>query len=341
MTQGLVKQVLKRASRQVGAALGVLLVGATSALAQGIDLSRGGPVEVTARDGMEWRQNEQMVIARGDARAVRGGVIVMADNLIARYRRKPGSAAPAAGAQSGVADTGSNEIYRLEAQGHVRIATATDLAVGDRAVYDIDQAVLVLTGGDLRLTTPQQTLTAEDSMEYWSDKGVAVARGDATIQTADGRRLSADTLVGYTVPPSTQGSSLVGVQGGARPAAAAGGDPSLAAGKLQRVEAFGNVVIRTAAETVRGNRGVYVPDSGIARLAGNVRITRGQNQLNGDEAVVNTQTGVSTLARGPGGRVQGLVVPNDPANSGVPVPAAPAPGSPASGGTPSPARARP
>ena len=334
------KQVLQRASRQVGAALGALLVGATSALAQGIDLSRGGPVEVTARDGMEWRQNEQMVVARGDARAVRGGVTVMADNLIARYRRKPGSAAPAAGAQPGAADTGSNEIYRLEAQGHVRIATATDLAVGDRAVYDIDQAVLVLTGGDLRLTTPQQTLTAEDSMEYWSDKGVAVARGDATVQTADGRRLSADTLVGYTVPPSTQGSSLVGAQGGARPAAA-GGDPSLAAGRLQRVEAFGNVVIRTAAETVRGDRGVYVPDSGIARLAGNVRITRGQNQLNGDEAVVNIQTGVSTLARGPGGRVQGLVVPNDPANSGAPALVSPVPGSPAPGGAPSPARARP
>ena len=315
------------------AALAALVAGPYPLLAQGIDLSRGGPVEVTARDGMEWRQNEQTVVARGDARAVRGGVTVTADNLIARYRRKPGGATPAgatpaAGAQAGIADTGANEIYRLEAQGHVRIATATDLAVADRAVYDIDQAVLVLTGGDLRLTTPQQTLTAKDSMEYWSDKGMAVGRGAATVQTADGRRLTADTLVGYTAPGASSPQP-----------ASPGAAPAPTAGKLQRVEAFGNVQIRTAAETVRGDRGVYVPDSGIARLAGNVRITRGQNQLNGDEAVVNTQTGVSTLARSPGGRVQGLVVPNDPA-SGTSSPGVAAPGS-APGSAPLPARARP
>ena len=311
------------------AALAALVAGPYPPLAQGIDLSRGGPVEVTARDGMEWRQNEQMVVARGDARAVRGGVTVTADTLIARYRRKSGGAAPAAEEQQGIAaDAGANEIYRLEAQGHVRIATATDLAVADRAVYDIDQAVLVLTGGDLRLTTPQQTLTAKDSMEYWSDKGMAVGRGAATVQTADGRRLTADTLVGYTAPGASSPQP-----------ASPGAAPAPTAGKLQRVEAFGNVQIRTAAETVRGDRGVYVPDSGIARLAGNVRITRGQNQLNGDEAVVNTQTGVSTLARSPGGRVQGLVVPNDPA-SGTSSPGVAAPGS-APGSAPLPARARP
>ncbi len=33
--------------------------------------------------------------------------------------------------------------------------TPTDEAVGDKAVYDIDQAVLVMTGKDLKLTTPQ------------------------------------------------------------------------------------------------------------------------------------------------------------------------------------------
>ena len=54
-----------------------------------------------------------------------------------------------------------------------------------------------------------------------------------------------------------------------------------------------------------------MPDTGIARLAGAVHLTRGQNQLNGDEAVVNMRTGISTLSKTPGGRIQGLVVPND------------------------------
>ena len=289
--------------RPLLAAAMVLCAGA--AHAQAIDFSKGGPVEVTAAEGMELRQNERMVIARGNARAVRGAVTVTADRLIARYRSKapaPGATPAAAPAQPSTMDTGSNEIYRLEAEGNVRIFTATDVAQADRAVYDIDQAVLLLTGGDLKLSTPQQVLTARDTMEYWSQKNMAVGRGNAVVTTADGRRLSGDTLVGYT------NSAPAAAAPAAKPPVAGNGAP----GKLQRVEGFGNVEVRTAAETIRGQRGVYVADTGIARLAGSVRITRGQNQLNGDEAVVNMRTGVSTLSRtNGGGRVQGLVMPNE------------------------------
>ena len=69
-----------------------LLLGAAAlvlplvALAQNIDMSQGGPVDVTASDGIEWRQAEQVVIARGNARAIRAGVTVEADRLLARYR---------------------------------------------------------------------------------------------------------------------------------------------------------------------------------------------------------------------------------------------------------------
>lgn len=295
------------------------LVGLAPSVAHGqpIDLSRGGPVEITASDGMELRQNEQLVIARGSARAVRGDVTVTADRLIARYRRKAAGAAappPPAATPTMGADTGSNEIYRLEAEGDVHIYTATDLAVSDKAVYDIDQAVLLLTGGAMKITTPQQVLTARDTMEYWSQKHMAVGRGLATVTTADGRRLAADTLVAFTTPAEPEGAAAkVAAKGPAAP----GRDPLLASGKLQRVEGFGDVEVRTAVETIRGQRGVYVPDTGIARIAGNVRITRGQNQLNGEEAIVNMRTGVSTLSRAGNGRVQGLVVPNE-ANGGAP-----------------------
>jgi len=288
------------------------------AAAQALDLSKGGPIEVTASDGMEWRQNEQVVIAHGNARAVRGDVTVTATTLVARYRRKTGAVAtPASAAASSsgpvAADTGNNEIYRLEAEGNVHIFTATDLAVGDKAVYDIDQAVLLMTGSDMKLTTPQQVLTARDTMEYWSQKHMAVGRGLATVTTTDGRRLAGDTLVGYTTASDAPGTahSAAPAKASARP----GADPLLASGKLQRVEGFGSVEVRTATETIRGDRGVYVADTGIARLVGNVHITRGQSQLNGDQAVINMRTGISTLSRNPGKRVQGLVVPNDATNN--------------------------
>jgi lipopolysaccharide export system protein LptA len=37
-------------------------------------MTQGGPIEITATDGIEWRQQEQVVIARGAARAVRDAV---------------------------------------------------------------------------------------------------------------------------------------------------------------------------------------------------------------------------------------------------------------------------
>ena len=294
-----------------------LLPLAFAARAQGIDMTKGGPVEVTSRDGMEWRQEEQVIIAKGDAKAVRGTVTVTADQLLAHYRKKAGSpAAPTAAAVPGptaTGDTGNNEIYRLEAVGHVHIFTATDQAFADKAVYDMDQAVLVMTGHDLHIITPQQTMSARDVMEYWSQKHMAVGRGNAVVNTSDGRRLSADTLVGYTAdpnaPPATAVQKVAATPG--KPAKS-GDDPlANAGGKLQRVDAFGHVEVRTATEIIHADKGVYIPDTGIARLAGNVHLTRGQNQLNGDQAVINLRTGVSTLSREPGQRVEGLVVPND------------------------------
>ena len=57
------------------------------------------------------------MIARGNARAVRQNVTVMADRLTAFYR--PRNGAPVQPAQSIVTgpDTGGNEIYRVQADG--------------------------------------------------------------------------------------------------------------------------------------------------------------------------------------------------------------------------------
>jgi lipopolysaccharide export system protein LptA len=278
---------------------------------------------VTAAGGIDWDQSAQTVTAHDDARAVRGNVTVTADRLIAHYRKKAGSpvtpvaATPAAKPTGEPSDTGNNEIYRLEADGHVHIFTPTDQAWGDHAIYDIDQAVLVLTGQHLRLTTPQDVLTARDALEYWSAKHMSVARGDATATSADGRRITADTLVGYTEDNQPGGSAAKSpaLRGGPADKKAGSGDVLESSGKLQRVEAFGHVVLRTATDIVTGDRGRYEPDTGIAHILGNVHITRGANQLNGAASVVNMKTGLATMTQAPGARVQGLVVPN--ANQGT------------------------
>ena len=288
--------------------LAALALAAPVVLAQGLDLTRGGPVEVTSDDGIEWRQQEQVVIARGNARAVRAGVTLDSDRLIARYRPRSGAApaaTPAANTDAGLG--GSSEIWRVEAEGNVRIRTATDRANGDRAVYDMDQSVMVLTGRDLWLETPDNRISARDSLEYWAQRRMAVARGNALVVSKDDRRIRADVLVAYFLEDPPQGEARPAPR---RPAAQAGqpGAPGENS-RIEKVEAFGNVEIRTPTEIVRGDRGVYDPTTGMARLLGNVRITRGDNQLNGQEAIVNLQTGVARLVSAPGQRVQGLIVP--------------------------------
>nr|MCU0987594.1 hypothetical protein [Acetobacteraceae bacterium] len=173
-----------------GAALALAAVLAatmpTRVPAQELGLSGEGPIEILADGAIEWRRNDQVVIAAGNARAIRGGTTVFAERLIARYRARGGSGTtqptpPATQAAFG----GGGEIWRIEADGNVRIVTGNDRAEGDRAVYDLDRRVMVMTGRALRLTNGQDTVTARDALEYWVDRRMAVARGAATVTSPD------------------------------------------------------------------------------------------------------------------------------------------------------------
>jgi lipopolysaccharide export system protein LptA len=270
------------------------------------------PIQITADQGIEWLQVQHEVIATGNAEAIRGDVTVQADQLIAHYRKKAAaagaapaksSAAPAIGPESAL-DGGDNEIYELDAIGHVHIFTPTDNAYGDHAVYYLDQAVLVLTGAHLKLTTQHDVIKAKNSIEYYSVKRQAIARGNATITADDGRSIAADTLVGDLAPASSTPPPTPAPKPGAAP------DMLGEAGKLQRVEAYGHVQINTPSQEATGDKGVYLPDQGLARLGGNVVIISGQNRLSGSDAIMNTKTNVAQLLAGPGGQVAGTVVPN-------------------------------
>jgi lipopolysaccharide export system protein LptA len=313
---------------------------AAPARAQAIDLSHGGPVTVTSQGGIEWRQKSQEVIADQDAKAVRGDVTVTANQLIAHYRKKGGTAAPAlnkagapAPADQPAGLEGNSEIYLLEALGNVHIFTPTDQAWGDHGAYDMDQGVLVLTGHDLKLVTPRYVVTSRDSLEYWTNQHMAVARGNAVLVTDTGRRIAADVLVAYTDAgkPAPAGQAGIKTEVALKPAPGSAGASGAddASGKLKRVDAIGHVVIMTATEIVQGDRAVYDPGLGIARIAGGVRITRGQNVLVGDEALVNMKTGIARLLSKGDAQVKGLIIPNQandaagaPANAATAKPAA-------------------
>lgn len=234
--------------------------------------SNGEPINVEADEGIEWQRDRQVYIARGNARAVQGEVTVEADVLTAHYR--PGTG-------------GSDEIYQIDADGNVRITSDQEVATSDNAIYDVITGKLVMTGEHVQLDTPEDTITARESLEYFEDRQLAIARGDAVV-LRDDRRVRADVLTAH-FGEAKQGNR---------------------SSQMERIEAAGNVEVRTATDIVRADRGDYRPPSGIATVEGNVKITRGDTQLNGDRGEVNFKSGQSRLLSAQqGGRVRGLFLP--------------------------------
>ena len=263
-----------------------------AAAAQGLSLgsvSDDKPIEISANSGMEWQQDAQVYIARGNAVAKRGATEVHADTLTAHYRKRKGTGSDA-------------EIYRLNADGHVTIKGERQTVVGDQAVYDVDQQIGIITGKDLKLTTATDVVTARDSLEWYDAKQIAVARGDAIV-VRDSKQIRADVVTARVTKdkppedqskPNTRLMAAAAKQGGS--AGPLGGD---AGSRISRVDAQGNVVVSTAADVGRGDFGVYNADTGIVTLLGNVTVTRGPNAIRGQYAVVDLTNNISRMMAAP------------------------------------------
>jgi lipopolysaccharide export system protein LptA len=294
---------------------------AVSALAQGLSFGNSDqPVEIYADQGIEWHQDVAAYVARGNARAVRADTTVYAQTLTAYYR-KAGDSGPTQNSDNG--NLGSSQIFRLDADGGVRIVSPNGTAYGDHAVYDVDKGILVMTGSDLRLITPRETITSRDTLEYWQQQDMAVARGRAVAVNDQQKRIAADLLTAYFTKQNQNGA---GNTAAAKPAPGRPGatrtstSPAGEGSDLDRMYAYNNVVITTPEEIAKGDRGVYNARTGIAILTGGVKLTRGDNQVNGDAAEMNLNTNVSRIIANPatGGAgappVRALLVPRDKNN---------------------------
>ncbi len=105
-------------------------------------------------------------------------------------------------------------------------------------------------------------------------------------------------------------------------AKAAGGDP-----QIDRIDASGGVVVVDPSERATGNFGIYDLNRRIITLIGNVHLTRAGNTVNGARAVMDLNSGRSTVdgsaiagggpgtTKSAGGRVTGrFTVPKRDAN---------------------------
>lgn len=249
-------------------ALGIAAASATGAHAQGVGLMTGSkqPVTIEATNGVEWRQKDQLYLARGNATAVQGKTRIRAKTLAAHYRKT----------KSG------NQIWKVTANNDVTITTEKETITAQKAVYIVETGVFTLTGNNLKMVTEKQTVTATDRIQYNSKTKIAHVVGNATV-IEDKKKVQASRFIAYMEQ---------------------GKDGKTA---LRKVDAVGSVTITTETEVLRGDRGDYNGQTKIATLTGNVKLTRGDNQLNGEKAVVDLNTGVSRMV----GKVRGVFIPRE------------------------------
>lgn len=243
------------------------------------------PIEINSDGGIEWQQKSGVFIARQNATATRGTTVVRADELRAYYRDGGSANSDVAGGASA-----ASEIWRLDALGSVTITGAGWKASGGHAIYDVAGAVIVLKDGNpITLVSGDDIITATKQMEFWNDKRLAVARGNAVAVRGD-RQIKADVLSAH----------LEQVPGGQS--------------RVRLIEAFDNVSVTSGESVATSNRAAYDVASGLARLDGAVVIVRGENRLNGCSADFDLGTGISHLQGCPGkdgkkGRVKGVLLP--------------------------------
>lgn len=81
--------------------------------------------------------------------------------------------------------------------------------------------------------------------------------------------------------------------------------------QIKRLDASGGVTVRSPSETARGEFGIYDLDRKLITLVGNVVLSRGGSQINGQRLVIDLDTGRAVIDGGPagvgqrGGRVTG------------------------------------
>lgn len=235
------------------------------------------PLEISAAETLEWHRDKQLYIANGAASAQQGDTTIKA-NILEAYYREP--------------KAGGMQIWKIIARNNVEIHSASGNAYGDHAVYNLDESKAVMTGDNLKMLSDDQSLTADERFEYYTEENKLIAIGNTRIKRPT-ETLESDQVTAWFKD----------------------GDASR---ELWRAEADGHVHIKTAEESITGDKGEYRKEDNKAEVIGNVVIRRGPNILEGTRAELDLLTNISKVfggknANGEGkndGRVRGTFFPD-------------------------------
>ena len=235
---------------------------ATPAPAQDVSALGDGPLALDAADGVEWRREERIFVAEGDAVARQDGVTIKADRLVAAYRESV---------------AGKLEIFRVDAEGGARVESGSDVATGARAIFHLDRSTVVFSGGGLKYANADSTVTANRTLEYYVKDRRAVARGDARVQDKIGR-IAANVIEARFRQSGAQALRTAIATGSVTIVTP---NETVRANRAEydfirrRATATGNVRLARGQNVLTGGKAVIDFRTGISRMTGSAKVSDG------------------------------------------------------------------
>ena len=117
------------------------------------------PIEISS-DQLDVHQDEHKAIFTGNVIAVQGTTQMRSAEMVVFYRDNDSKAAAAVPATTPTDQPAAptQGIYRIEAQGKVVFTTPTEVAMGDKGIYNVDTDTIDLLGDNVTLTRGQNVL---------------------------------------------------------------------------------------------------------------------------------------------------------------------------------------
>ena len=225
-------------------------------------------IKIHADKQVEWHSKEQKMVAVGNAVASKNDMSIKAQELTAKYEKN--------------AQSGKQEISEIHASEDVLMTNGKSKAYGHEMIYNLKEDKAVLYGSPAKITTENNTITAEKHITYYPTDQKAVAEGN--VFASDGENdIYTDSLIAYFTKDKDGKTSL------------------------KQAKAFGHVKIVNKDGTVWADKGTYLPKANMIKLYDNVTIDQKGNVIHGDYAETNTLTGISKMKAGnKNGRVSGV-----------------------------------
>ena len=129
-------------------------------------VSKNKEIEITATS-MEWKKEESIAIATGDAKAIQGATILYANKIIVFFDK----------------EKDFNSIKKLDASGNVKFIRENQIATGNNAVYFVENEKIFIKGN--------VTLQREDSMMLGDELSIDLKTSSSKLTSKNNEKVKA------------------------------------------------------------------------------------------------------------------------------------------------------